>query len=178
MTINHPAHRLNRSRTLLLLNAAWMAIAGPILLAQATGAPTAAATSSASQSQDTAAKPMVFDVVSIRPAKSNGGFFWATTPDGYSVPGQSLWYTIMIAYFPQGMASWSKERLSGAPPWIDDPYDINAKVSEADLAEWQKQGLTLDKKPMLRQMLQTMLADRCHLVAHMVPGPPISGCRG
>lgn len=120
-------------------------------------------------------KPLAFDVVSIRPAKSNGGFFWMTTPDGYSVPGQSLYYTIMIAYFPQGWFYWSRERLSGAPPWLGDPYAIDAKVSEADLAEWQKQGLTLDKKPMLRQMLQTMLADRCHLVAHMVPGPPISG---
>ncbi len=28
---------------------------------------------------------------------------------------------------------------------------------------------------MFRQMLQSMLADRCHLVAHMVPGPPVSG---
>jgi len=121
------------------------------------------------------AKPLAFDVVSIHPAKSNGGFFWMTTPDGYSVPGQSLYYTIMIAYFPQGWFYWSRERLSGAPPWLGDPYAIDAKVSEADLAEWQKQGLTLDKKPMLRQMLQTMLADRCHLVAHMVPGPPISG---
>ena len=123
----------------------------------------------------TPAKPLAFDVVSIRPAKSNGGFFWMTTPDGYSVPGQSLFYTIMIAYFPQGWFYWSKDRLSGAPPWLGDPYAIDAKVSEADLADWQKQGLTLDKKPMLRQMLQTMLADRCHLVAHMVPGPPISG---
>jgi uncharacterized protein (TIGR03435 family) len=125
----------------------------------------------------TPAKPLAFDVVSIRPAKpgSNYMFGWMTTPDGYQVPSQSLWNTLMIAYFPQGMAYWSKERLSGAPSWLGDLYDINAKVSEADLADWQKQGLTLDKKPMLQQMLQTMLADRCHLVAHMVPGPPISG---
>jgi hypothetical protein len=58
----------------------------------------------------TPAKPLAFDVVSIRPAKSNGGFFWMTTPDGYSVPGQSLFYTIMIAYFPQGWFYWSKDR--------------------------------------------------------------------
>jgi uncharacterized protein (TIGR03435 family) len=97
------------------------------------------------------------------------------TPDGYSVTGQSMAATIMIAYFPQGMAYWSKDRLSGAPAWLSDQYDINAKVSEADLAEWQKQGVTLDKEPMFREMLQAMLADRCHLVAHMVTGPPISG---
>ena len=115
-------------------------------------------------------KPLGFDVVSIRPAKSNGGVFWATTPDGYRVTGQSLFFTIMMTYFPQGTFYWSDERLAGAPPWINGLYDIDARVSEADLTEWQKQGTTLDKKPMLRQMLQTMLADRCHLVAHMVPG--------
>ncbi len=36
-------------------------------------------------------------------------------------------------------------------------------------------GLLLDKKPMFREMLQTMLADRCHFVAHMISGPPQSG---
>jgi len=120
-------------------------------------------------------KPLGFDVVSIRPAKSKGGVFWATTPDGYRVTGQSLFFTIMMTYFPQGTFYWSDERLAGAPPWINGLYDIDARVSEADLTEWQKQGTTLDKKPMLRQMLQTMLADRCHLVAHMVPGAPVAG---
>jgi uncharacterized protein (TIGR03435 family) len=136
---------------------------------------TALAQPPVAQSTPAPAKPLAFDVVSIRPSQSNLGFSWVTTPDAYRVTGQTLWSTLMIAYFPQGMAYWSKDRLSGAPSWINGPYDIDAKVSEADLAEWQKQGLTLDKKPMLRQMLQTMLADRCHLVAHMVSGPPISG---
>jgi uncharacterized protein (TIGR03435 family) len=124
------------------------------------------------------AKPLAFDVVSIRPAKpgSNMMFSSMTTPDGYRVPSQPLFFTLMIAYFPQGMPYWFPDRLSGAPSWINDLYDIDAKVSEADLAEWQKQGpLALDKKVMLQQMLQTMLADRCHLVTHLVPGPPISG---
>jgi uncharacterized protein (TIGR03435 family) len=121
---------------------------------------------------------MAFEVVSIRPSKpgTNWMFSAMTTPDGYRVSGQSLFSTLMLAYFPQGMASWSADRLSGAPSWLTDLYDINAKVPESDLAEWQKQtNLGLDKKVMLQQMLQSMLADRCHLVAHMVPGPPISG---
>jgi hypothetical protein len=61
------------------------------------------------------------------------------------VTGQSLWSTIMIAYFPQSMAYWSKQRLSGALPWLGDLYD------------------------MLHQMLQTILADRCHLFAPEFP---------
>jgi len=78
----------------------------------------------------------------------------------------------MMAYFLQGWYYWSPNRLSGAPPWLDDQYTIDAKVSEADLAAWQKQRGPIDKEPMLSQMLQTMLAERCRLVAYMAPGPP------
>jgi uncharacterized protein (TIGR03435 family) len=124
------------------------------------------------------AKPLAFEVVSIRPSKP-GTRNWmspVTTPDGYHVTGQSMWTTIMLAYFPEGWSTyWSNDKLSGAPGWLKDQYGIDAKVSDADLGEWQKQGSSLDKKPMFREMLQTMLADRCHLVAHMVPGPPQSG---
>jgi uncharacterized protein (TIGR03435 family) len=125
----------------------------------------------------TPAKSLAFEVASIHPSAPDGrrGTVWGTQPDGYRTSGQSLWSTIMIAYFPQGMAYWSRERLANAPSWIDDPYDITAKVSEADLPDWQEQGVTLDKKPMFRAMLKTMLADRCHFVAHMVPGPPLQG---
>jgi uncharacterized protein (TIGR03435 family) len=128
----------------------------------------------------TPTKPLAFEVVSIRPDKSGSmGMSWSTTPDGYRVNGQSIWQTILIAYFPQGDSYWSTAgRITGMrtwPAWLSQPYSINAKVSGADLAEWQKQGAALDKKPILREMLQTMLADRCHLVAHRVPGPPVNG---
>ncbi len=88
-----------------------------------------------------AVKPLAFEVVSIRPSKPGSSWMigWMTTPDGYRVTGQSLRSTIMIAYFPQGTAFWSNDRLIGAPQWLDNLYDISAKVSEADLAEWQKQ---------------------------------------
>ena len=112
------------------------------------------------------AKPLAFEVVSIRPSKPGSRIMiWpVTTPDGYRATGQSMLTTIMIAYFPQdGAWWWSKSRLSGAPAWLSEQYDINAKVSDSDLAEWQKQGGSLDKKPMFLAMLQTMLADRCHL---------------
>ena len=122
-------------------------------------------------------KPLAFEVVSIRPSKPGGNEStrWGTTPDGYQATGQSMWSTLMIAYFPQGIAFWTKERLSGTPSWIGDLYDINARVAESDIPAWQKQGMTMDKEPMLREMLQTMLADRCRLVAHRIPSSGISG---
>lgn len=47
--------------------------------------------------------------------------------------------------------------------------DIDARVPESEIADWQKQGLSIDRKPLLREMLQSMLADRCHLAFHRVP---------
>lgn len=121
-------------------------------------------------------KTPAFEVVSIRPSSPGGPreTTWAPTPDGYRTTGQTLWSTIMVAYFPQGMAYWTNDRLAGAPSWIGDAYDITAKISEADLPEWQKQGLGLGKAPLLSAMLQSMLADRCKLVMHRIPGE-ISG---
>jgi len=137
----------------------------------------AAQAPAASTASTTASKPLSFEVVSIRPSKPGTPrrVQWGTSQDGYHVVGQRLRDTLMIAYFPQGIAFWSADRLSGAPGWLDDQFDIDARVSEADLTEWQKQGTTLEEKPMFRQMLQSMLADRLHLVAHMVPGPPVDG---
>lgn len=117
------------------------------------------------------AKPLAFEVVSIRPSRTFRGPSSAITPDGYRAPGQSVWATMMIAYFPQGLPVWTKERLSGAPDWIlSAAYDIDARVSDADRTAWQKQGMSLEKEPMLREMLRTMLADRYKFVMHRIPG--------
>lgn len=121
---------------------------------------------------------LTFDVVSIRPSKpatypgANGGasITWRIQPDGYRAANQTIWSTIMIAYFPQGMASWTNDRLKGAPSWvIDEQYDINAKVSAADLPAWQRQGSSLEQEEIFRDMLQSVLADRCKLVVHRIP---------
>jgi uncharacterized protein (TIGR03435 family) len=52
------------------------------------------------------------------------------------------------------------------PAWLtgdDDRYDVDAKVDEEDLADWQDSA----KQPaMLRSMLQAMLEDRLKLLVH------------
>ena len=52
----------------------------------------------------------------------------------------------------------------GLPEWAwNDTYEVAARVSDADRTDWQDSK----KQPeMQREMLQAMLADRFHLVAH------------
>jgi uncharacterized protein (TIGR03435 family) len=126
------------------------------------------------------AKPPAFEVVAIRPSKppnypgATGGpsTTWGTQPDGYRASNQTIWSTIAIAYFPQGMAYWTGDRILNGPKWAtDSQYDINAKVSELDLPEWTKQNsLKPEQKVLFQQMLQSMLADRCKLAFHRIPG--------
>jgi uncharacterized protein (TIGR03435 family) len=142
---------------------------GAIFLALCSVAPLAVAQKAVPA---TPGQSLAFEVVSIRPSKTgNRGPFSVIAPDGYHAPGQSVWATIMMAYFPQGLPYWTKERLSGAPNWIfSSVFDIDARVSEADRAAWQKQGMNLEKEPMLCEMLRAMLADRYKLVVRRVAG--------
>jgi uncharacterized protein (TIGR03435 family) len=57
-------------------------------------------------------------------------------------------------------------RISGAPDWLSrsDCFDVVAKVSEADIAEWQKPGL---QPQMLRAMMRALLEERLKAVAHI-----------
>lgn len=127
----------------------------------------------ASDEKAAVGKGMQFDVVSIRPSKpgSPQGTTTDILPDGYHAKGQSLWTTIMVAYYPQSSAYWGNDRLVGLPSWgIGDLYDIDAKVSPSDIAKWQKQG---PRHEMLQAMLQAVLTDRCKLVLRrtMTEGP-------
>ena len=79
-----------------------------------------------------------------------------------------LGYLLAIAYVPPtgDAALYSTDQFIGMPAWLtgdDDRYDVDAKVDEADLADWQNPA----KQPaMLRSMLQAMLEDRLKLVVH------------
>lgn len=114
-----------------------------------------------------AGKAPAFEVFSIRPSAPGTptGMRWAPSPDGYHSGGQSIWKTIMIAYYPQGMTYWRAERLQGAPSWVEkNAYDIEAKVAANDLAEWQLQNP--QHHDLLNEMLKTALSERCKLVLH------------
>jgi len=114
------------------------------------------------------AKPMAFDVVSVRENKNppNGMPAFGPTPDGYHATGMPMILPLLTAYVPQtgGATFYTESQISGLPDWATrDRYDMDAKVSEADQAEWQKPA---SQPAMLRAMLQSALADRCKLAVH------------
>jgi bla regulator protein BlaR1 len=114
-------------------------------------------------------KPWKFAVVSIRKNNSGGPqHIGIATAGGYQMKNLFLGYLFWIAYVPQagGASFYFADQFIGMPAWLigdDDRYDVDAKVDEADLADWQNPA----KQPaMLRSMLQVALEDRLKLVVH------------
>ncbi len=74
---------------------------------------------------------------------------------------------LFMAYVPANGAALgfsTDGRVVGSPDWMkSEKYDIDARVDEADLLAWQKPVL---QRQMLHTMMQSLLAERCKLVAH------------
>lgn len=104
------------------------------------------------------AAPLAFDVVSIKANHSNSLNSSGGSLDGYASKNQPLQGIVADAY------GVRVDLVSGGPGWVySDRYDITAKVSGEDMAAYK--ALTEEQR---RQMLQAMVADRLHLVAHTV----------
>jgi len=114
-------------------------------------------------------KPPAFDVVSIKPERPGKFGHVGFDPTGYFATGVTLNLVIHQAYFAFNMCD--KDSVVGAPDWVNkDTWDIETKVAPEDIAEYQRDHDNPDMpNPITRQMLQTMLADRCKLVVHRVP---------
>jgi uncharacterized protein (TIGR03435 family) len=118
------------------------------------------------------AEPFKFDVVSIRPAapepdgrKRRIGFQF--TADGFGATNQSLVTTLMRQYQPELQGDSS--RIVGGPDWVrTQPWDIRAKVADADIAEWSKlsHDSSAEAKERLRATVDAMLAERFKLKTH------------
>jgi bla regulator protein blaR1 len=106
-----------------------------------------------------------FEVVSIHEnASPSGPQSGGPTPDGYRIVNRPLTIPVRTAY---GSSTGTGDRMDTVidiQKLMNTPnYDIDARVSEADRADWQDPK----KQPeMLREMLQAMLADRFHLRVH------------
>jgi len=115
------------------------------------------------------AKPLSFDIVSIRQNLSpqrNGPPQFGPTADGYHMAGGPLLLPIITAYLPQGgtAVAFMPDQIKGLPDWaMRDSYDIDAKVAEENMADWQKPA---QQKTMLPAMMQALFEDRCKMVVH------------
>jgi uncharacterized protein (TIGR03435 family) len=136
----------------LLCAVCWTTSSGS-LPAQTNPAPQAAATT----------KTLSYEIVSIRPDRSesrNGKYEYV--PDGLNFINLPLRPLIDDAF---DIAAG--EGISGLPGWANsEPYDVQAKVDAAAAEAAQK--LSLKELIVLqRPMLQSLLADRCQLKAHL-----------
>jgi len=116
----------------------------------------------------TAARPLAFDVVSIRQNVDDpdGGLpRFGPTGDGYHAARSPIILLIETAYLPTtGATTFTQNQISGVPEWASqDNFAIDAKVPEEELPDWQNP----DQRPaMLRAMMQSLLVDRCKIVVH------------
>src|SRR3984957_7657910 len=144
---------LDLNRKLLLIAAALIAVAAPILFGFLHATPTRAA----SQAGNTSTKLPAFEVASIKPNKSGEpNVSLMFTPNGFDATNAPVREVIQLAYQVQ------EYQVSGGPSWINsDRYDIEAKVDSS--AAEQLRQLDMDQH---RLMLRPLLEDRFHLKVH------------
>jgi uncharacterized protein (TIGR03435 family) len=147
--------KLNFTRRLLpLLLAGSLAVAMPRVQGQTGAAP--GGTAQPDVTADIKVPP--FDVVSVKPNKSESGMVRVMgKQDGYSASNVSLKMLIQGAY---GIRA---DLISGAPSWADSArFDIDAKVADSDVDALKK--LSPEQR---RLILRPLLADRFKLKVHI-----------
>ena len=109
------------------------------------------------------ASPMPsFSVVSVRPSKDNDGVKGSsTTLAAYRSERTPLSAVLSYAF---GMGY--DQELVNAPTWVThDPFDIQARLDDDQMTTLGKLSRD-DREETMRLMVQSMLAERSHLVYH------------
>jgi len=153
------APALNFLPRLLLLTAALIMLLPPMSLAQKSAEPCAASPPLAD-----ACPAHSFEVATIKPSQQGPHKFFdiVMTPVGMDASSASL--TMLVAYA-YGLRS-AVDQVSGVPDWAKtDLFDVQAKMSAADIAEVQKLSYE-EGTARLKPMLQTLLAERFKLKVH------------
>jgi len=132
----------------------------PLALAQTAAAPAIARPASAP------AKPLAFDVVSVKPNKTEQSHPGSRyRPDGFDSENDTLLGFIFYAYGFSSANDYNEDHLSGLPDWAkSERFDIVAKVAAPDVAAWTDLS-EADREKMIREVL----ADRFKLQTHTEP---------
>ena len=158
----HAGQNLNRAKKLLLSSAGAAVLAGPLVIGICHAPAIRAQTAKASE--QTKASPLAFEVASVKPHVFARGQFAFATPSresairisGNRVSTQGLLTGLMLTAY-----KLRTFQVSGAPEWRDEAgriqlYDIEARAPGDGVP-------TIDE---VRQMLQTLLAERFQLKFH------------
>ncbi len=114
---------------------------------------------------------MAFDVASIRRNVDDIG---TCSPDqveptqnGFHITNCPLLMAVGAAYVPttgNPLDYLVQQRIVGMPKELSqERYNIDARIADLDAQAWQD---PMQRKQMLHAMMQTLLAERCKLVAH------------
>lgn len=106
-----------------------------------------------------------FEVASIRlhrPGDSRSGFQFP--PGRFAAIGVTTKQLLELAFEENGTVLMDNQ-ISGGPNWINsDKYDINAKVEEALVSEWNEEKLSVfDQTERIILMLRQLLVERFQL---------------
>ena len=154
---SQPSRKLNVTKKVLLATAATAMIVAPLAYGLVHIVPMR------SQLLEATGPRPHFEVTTVKPARTGDlGFDDNLGPTAYSSPGQSLRAIIKFAYrIP------SNTQLIDLPAWANhDHFDLQGKIEEAKVEELKKlpwQDCTVQ----IRLMVQSLLADRFHLKAHV-----------
>lgn len=114
------------------------------------------------------AKPILFEIASIKPSRENDQGVQQFLPDGFLIRGRSVRYLICLAYYP--LDFYVVQLIRNAPDWVvHDQFDVLAKVSTEDAPEWQRETTSSWDSPAFKHALQALLAERFKLQAHSIP---------
>jgi uncharacterized protein (TIGR03435 family) len=114
-----------------------------------------------SQAQETAATApkLEFEVATIKPNNTDAAPGAMTMEDGINMTNIPLRILLGIAF---GMGG---DRITGGPAWINDRYDISAKM-DSSVADALKKMNPMDRRLARQRMMQELLAERCKIVFH------------
>ena len=160
------ARKLDLRRKLLLGGVGVLTVAVPVAFGLLHAPPGRAQ----SQAEDAASRPPTFEVASIRPHEHG---FWPTfsyerfTPEGFIAKNTIIQSIIVRAYDLRDPTLTVRARLiPGGQKWmLSDWYDIQAKMSDSDIARLSKLS-DEERDAVQKRMLQSLLADRCKLKVH------------
>ena len=157
------AKRLSFGRKLMLATAAILVVAGPVIFGAVIGSTAHA------QSSESSAEPLPsFEVVTIKPNRSNI-ISTKYAANRYSATDKNVSFFIKMAYGSSASRvafPLRDDQVTGGPGWISSKYfDVDATIADAMAEQFRQHPEQLWGQ--LRLMLRSMLAERFKLqVSH------------